>query len=105
MADPNFHHNVFVNCPFDSDYAPIMQAVLFCLVRFGLIPRIATEQSNAAKPRIDKDCELNQASKFSIHDLSRCQASAAEELFRFNVPFELGLDFRCQRYGGHQFFE
>ena len=103
MVDPYFNHNVFVNCPFDSDYAPIMQAVLFCLVRFGFKPRIATEQSNAAEPRIDKICQLVQASKFSIHDLSRCQASEAEELFRLNMPFELGLDFGCQRYGGHPF--
>ena len=76
----DFNHNVFVNCPFDPDYAPIMQAVLFCLVRFGFNPRIATEQSNAAEPRIDKICELIRASKYSIHDLSRCQARQAEEL-------------------------
>ena len=103
MVDSKFNHNVFVNCPFDPDYAPIMQAVLFCLVRFGFKPRIATEQSNAAEPRIDKICELIRASKYSIHDLSRCQASQAEELFRLNMPFELGMDFGCQRYGGYPF--
>ncbi len=82
-----------------------MRAVLFCLVRFGFKPRIATEQSNAAKPRIEKICELIQASKYSIHDLSRCQASQANELFRLNMPFELGVDFGCQRYGGSPFSE
>ena len=82
-----------------------MRAVLFCLVRFGFKPRIATEQSNAAKPRIEKICELIQASKYSIHDLSRCQASQADELFRLNMPFELGVDFGCQRYGGSPFSE
>ena len=55
--------------------------------------RALTEQSNAAKPRIEKICELIQASKYSIHDLSRCQASQANELFRLNMPFELGVDF------------
>ncbi len=80
-----------------------MQAVLFCLVQFGFKPRIATEQSNAAEPRINKICELIQASKLSIHDLSRCQASEAEELFRLNMPFELGMDFGCQRYGGQPY--
>ena len=82
-----------------------MRAVLFCLVRFGFKPRIATEQSNAVKPRIEKICELIQASKYSIHDLSRSQASQAEELFRLNMPFELGIDFGCQRYGGSPFSE
>ena len=82
-----------------------MQAVLFCLVRFGFKPRIATEQSNAAEPRIDKICELIQVSKFSIHYLSRCQVSEAEELFRLNMPFEFGMDFGCQRYGGYPFSE
>ncbi len=99
MVDANFGRNVFVNCPFDHDYEPIMQAVLFCLVRFRFNPRIATEQSNAAEPRIEKICELIQVSKYSIHDLSRCQSSQAEELFRLNMPFELGMDFGCQRYG------
>lgn len=103
MPDPNFERNVFFNCPFDSDYKPIMRAVLFCLVRFGFKPRIATEQSNAVIPRIEKICELIQASKYSIHDLSRCQASQADELFRLNMPFELGVDYGCQKYGGFPF--
>ena len=105
MLDPNFERNVFFNCPFDSDYEPIMRAVLFCLVRFGLKPRIATEQSNAAKPRIDNICQLIQASKYSIHDLSRCQAKQVDELYRLNMPFELGVDFGCQRYGESPFSE
>ena len=82
-----------------------MRAVLFCLVRFGFKPRIATEQSNAAKPRIEKIYELIQGSKYSIHDLSRSQASQANELSRLNMPFELGVDFGCQRYGGNPFSE
>lgn len=103
MPDPNFERNVFFNCPFDSDYEPIIRAVLFCLVRFGFKPRIATEQSNAAKPRIETICELIQASKYSIHDLSRCQASQANELFRLNLPYELGVDYGCQKFGGDPF--
>ena len=70
MPDPNFERNVFFNCPFDSDNEPIMRAVLFCLVRFGFKPRIATERSNAAKPRIETICELIQASKYSIHEIA-----------------------------------
>lgn len=103
MVDSNFDRNVFVNCPFDADYKPILQAILFCLVRFGLTPRIATERSNAGESRIEKINELILASKYSIHDLSRCQASEAEEFYRLNMPFELGLDFGCRNFGDVQF--
>lgn len=103
MIDPDFDRNVFVNCPFDKDYDPILQAILFCLVRFGLKPRIASERSNAAESRIDKIRELIQASRYSIHDLSRCQAKRADEHYRLNMPFELGMDFGCRQYGGDPF--
>ena len=98
--DDDFDRNVFVNCPFDEGYDHILQAVLFCLVRFGLKPRIATERSDAGEPRIDKILDLIQSSRYSIHDLCRCQARDEGEYYRLNMPFELGLDFGCRRYGG-----
>jgi hypothetical protein len=97
---PPFDAAVFVNCPFDDDYAPILQAILFCIVSAGLTPRIATERADSGETRIDKIRELIEASKFSIHDLSRCQAEAAGEHYRLNMPFELGLDFGCRAYCG-----
>lgn len=99
----SFGSNVFVNCPFDDEYAPILQAILFCLIRFGLNPRIATERSDSGETRIDKILELVESSQFSIHDLSRCQAQVAEELYRLNMPFELGIDFGCRRFGNQPF--
>lgn len=100
MPDPDFSRNVFVNCPFDLDYDPVLKAVLFCLVRFGLRPRIATERNNAGETRIDKIASLIEASEYSIHDLSRCQAREAGESYRMNMPFELGMDFACRRFAG-----
>ena len=97
--DDDFDRNAFVNCPFDDAYDHILQALLFCLVRFGLKPRIATERSDAGEPRITKLLELIQSSKYSIHDLSRCQARDEGEYYRLNMPFELGLDFGCRRFG------
>jgi hypothetical protein len=99
-VDPDFGRSVFVNCPFDPEYDPILKAILFCLVRFGLRPRIATERSNAGETRIEKIAELIAASRFSIHDLSRCEARAGGEHYRMNMPFELGMDFACRRFGG-----
>jgi len=94
-----FDRSVFVNCPLDEDYDRILQAILFCLVRFGLKPRIATERSDAGEPRISKILDLIQSSRYSIHDLCRCQARYRGEYYRLNMPFELGLDFGCRRYG------
>jgi len=67
-----------------------------------LRPRIATERSNAGEPRVEKILELVASSKYSIHDLSRCQAREKGELYRLNMPFELGLDFGCRRFGGER---
>ena len=64
------------------------------------MPRIATERSNAGESRVEKIIQLIRSSRYSIHDLSRCQARAAREHYRLNMPFELGLDFGCRRYGG-----
>ena len=97
--DDEFNQNVFVNCPFDEDYDHILQAVLFCLVRFGLTPRIASERVDAGESRIDKIYELIQSSRYSIHDLCRCQAQRVGEYFRLYMPFELGLDFGCRHFG------
>ena len=103
MTHPDFARNVFVNCPFDWDFEPVLKAILFCLVRFGLRPRIATERNNAGETRIDKIADLIADSEYSIHDLSRCQARQAGEHYRMNMPFELGMDFACRRYGGEPY--
>ena len=47
--------------------------------------------------------ELIGSSRYSIHDLSRCQAREVGEHYRLNMPFELGVDFGCRRYGGDPF--
>ena len=69
-------------------------------MRLGLKPRIATERSDAGEPRVEKIIELIQSSRYSIHDLSRCQAREPGEHYRLNMPFELGVDFGCRRFGG-----
>ncbi len=100
--NPSFDSNVFVNCPFDDDYSSILQAILFCLIRFGLNPRIATERSDSGEARIEKIFELVESSRYSIHDLSRCQAQEAGEHYRLNMPLELGIDFGCRRFGSER---
>ena len=96
---PPFEKSVFVNCPFDDDYAPILQALAFCIVYLGLHPRLAPENADNAAARLDRIADLIRGSKYGIHDLSRCKMSTADEYARMNMPFELGLDHACRRFG------
>jgi hypothetical protein len=105
LVAASFETSVFINCPFDKDYDPILQAVLFTITYLGFHPRIARERSNAAENRLEKIRELIEASKFSIHDLSRCQARKKGEPYRLNMPFELGIDYGCRQYAGEHFAE
>lgn len=101
MPTPKFEDSVFINCPFDKDFEPILQAILFCVLFLGKVPRLATERNDGAENRLEKIRGLIEASKYSIHDLSRCQAKEKGEHFRLNMPFELGIDYGCRQYFGN----
>ena len=94
-----FEENVFVNCPFDQLYLPLLRPLLFTIIYLKLKPRIALEAMDAGQARLDKIVGLIADSKFGIHDLSRIESAKAGELFRLNMPFELGLDFGCRLFG------
>jgi hypothetical protein len=105
VADPPFECSVFINCPFDEEYAPILQAIAFCVVYLGFIPRLAPENADNAAARLDRIADLIPQSKYGIHDLSRCKATAAGEYARMNMPFELAVDYACRRYGSGRLAE
>jgi hypothetical protein len=67
----NFTNSVFINCPFDNEYLPLLKPLLFILIKLGFNPRIALERSDSGEIRLNKILELIESSKFSIHDLSR----------------------------------
>ncbi len=98
MPNYDFDRCVFINCPFDKDYEPILQALMFGIVALGLTPRLATERMDAGENRLEKIKGLIEASRYSIHDLSRCQSKKKGEHYRLNMPFELGIDFGCRQY-------
>jgi hypothetical protein len=83
---------VFINCPFDAEYEPLLRVLLFTVIRCGLHPRIARERLESAEPRISKLVELIKDTRWGIHDLSRIKAKKKGEFYRMNMPFELGLD-------------
>lgn len=87
------NNNIFVNCPFDKKFISLLRPLIFTIVYAGFTPRIATERFDSGENRISKITELIKKSTYSIHDLSRIQSSKINEISRFNMPFELGIDY------------
>jgi len=96
---PPFDRSVFINCPFDEDFAPLLQAIAFCVTDLDFYPRLAPENADNAANRLDRIADLIRGSKFGIHDLSRCKSATAGEYARMNMPFELGMDHGARRFG------
>jgi hypothetical protein len=93
-----FKDNVFINCPFEAEYYSLLRPLLFTIIYLRLKPRIALERTDSGEPRINKIIELISKSKYAIHDLSRIKARKSGELFRLNMPFELGIDVGCRLF-------
>lgn len=85
--------DVFINCPFDEEYWPLLRPLVFTIAFFGFRPRLALESLDSGVPRIGKILQLISESTYGIHDLSRLKAKKRGEFYRLNMPFELGIDF------------
>jgi len=94
-----FERSVFVNCPFDSDYLPLLRPLLFTILYLRFTPRIASERSDSGESRIDKICSLIRECRYSVHDLSRLRAGEIGEISRMNMPFEFGVEYGCRLFG------
>jgi len=95
----DYDKSVFINCPFDGAYEPLFHGLIFAVHHMKLNPKSALENTDGGQPRLDKILALIESCKYSIHDISRTEIDPAHGLPRFNVPFELGLDLGCRRYG------
>lgn len=91
-----FDKNVFINCPFDDAYQPLRDVILFTIRFVGGNPLIS-QTFDASVSRLESIIAMIGNSEISIHDLSRIQFNK-DELPRFNMPFELGLDFGAKHY-------
>lgn len=83
--------SVFINCPFDPQFRPVFDAIVFSTICCGFFPRCAIETGTIAVPRMERIVEALRACKYSVHDLSRCQGEGVANLARFNMPLELGI--------------
>lgn len=98
MKETNYENSVFINCPFDETYTPILRAIIFAVYRCGFVPRSALEADNGLQNRLHKIQSVIAGCRYGIHDISRTELNE-NNLPRFNMPFELGLFFGAQCYG------
>lgn len=92
MARSASDAGVFLNCPFDKEYQPLFDAIVFAVMDCGFTPHSALEHSDSGQVRVEKIRDMIAAARFGIHDISRRK--------RFNMPFELGLFLGAKHYGG-----
>ncbi len=82
-----YERQVFINCPFDPEYVPLMRAMAFVLKACGFVPRSALESDSATEVRVEKILRIIGECGLSIHDISRTQLDKSSKLPRFNMPF------------------
>lgn len=91
-SKPERARSVFINCPFDAEYRPLLRAMCFTIQLCGYEPRCALDFSDSAQSRFHKIVDLIVECGLSIHDISRVELDGDSKLPRFNMPLELGAD-------------
>jgi len=99
MQAADYDRSVFVNCPLDEEYRYLFEAVVFAIQDCGYTTRCALEVADASEVRIDKITRIIADCRFGLHDISRTDADATNNLPRFNMPLELGLFLGAKRFG------
>lgn len=104
---PDPRLSVFINCPYDDAYAPLLDALVFTAVCCGFEPRIASESGATDVPRMERIVNAIFDSSYSIHDLARYKGEGEQLLARLNMPLELGMvvgrQFVSEKLEAHDF--
>jgi hypothetical protein len=98
MSRPSYNDSVFINCPFDEDYKPILRAIVYAIYRCGFFPQTALDEEDGTEIRLLKIIRKMRGCRYGIHDLSRIELNDSD-LPRFNMPFELGVFFGAKYFG------
>ena len=98
MQPTDYNDNVFINCPFDSDYKHLFDAIVFAIHDCGFIARCTLEEEDASEVRIDKIYNIIADCCYGIHDISRTEDKDSD-LPRFNMPLELGIFLGAKKFG------
>ena len=99
MKSSHYNDNVFINCPFDSTYTPLFDALVFTIHDCGFIARCALEEEDASQVRIDKIYSIITDCRYGIHDISRIELDDDSDFPRFNMPLELGIFLGAKKFG------
>jgi hypothetical protein len=94
-----YDRQVFLNCPFDDDYYPLLRAAVFSVHACEFTARIALENTGSENVRLDRLVQMIRECRLGIHDLSRVRLSSSTDLRRFNMAFECGVFFGALRFG------
>lgn len=92
--------SVFINCPFDTQYGALLDAIVFAVHDCGFIARCALELRDTSEIRLSKIYRLIRSCRFGIHDISRTELDSINQLPRFNMPLELGIFLGAKAFGG-----
>ncbi len=92
--------SVFINVPFDAQYQPFFDAIVFTVLACDYVPQCTLNIFNTAKTRHEKNLELVGKCQMSIHDLSRSMEKGSSRSPRLNMPFELGVFLGARAFGG-----
>lgn len=90
---------VFINCPFDQEYEPLFDALVFVAVAYNFMPTTSYADDDISATRIDRLRRQLEEAPFSVHDLSRCTGEGEFNVARMNMPFELGMAIMRQHLG------
>jgi hypothetical protein len=81
---------VFLNCPWDDEYKPLLDATILATMACGFVP-VSAKESGPTAPRLEKIWEQLTTCGYSIHDLSRSAGRGHADNARANMPLELGM--------------
>jgi hypothetical protein len=100
MVKASYASSVFINCPFDTLFEPIRNAIVFAIYDCGFVPRCALEEDNGGDVRFEKIQRIISECKYGVHDISRTELDMHNNLPRFNMPLELGVFLGAKKFGG-----
>jgi hypothetical protein len=98
-TEPTRRRLVFINCPFDDAYRPLLRAACFALLACGYRPRCALDDSDSGRLRFPAILDMIAGCDLSIHDISRVEIDPVSNLPRFNMALELGADLALRLRG------
>lgn len=100
--EDEYRLSVFINCPFDDQYADLFEATVFTIHDCGFIARCAKETRDSGRTRISQILEIIRECRYGVHDVSRTELDDRNGLPRFNMPLELGLFLGAKEFGGER---